>query len=289
MSNIRHIHFGQNSNEWISIDGLMLYQIGDYLCESGHEAGAQHQLFYELIYVVSGSGSWQYGAKTDPLGKGTLCFSPKGERFHLFSDGEDPLHILYLEFDLKDSAKGEWRDLVDQLSSLSCRVSSGSSDFSPHFYSLLNELLFERKYYDLFLKNTLENLMIIAYRTLAQENALPYARPNSKDGLVFDILYFINSNIRTLKQVEEVAAAFGYSYNYIARRFMQVLGQTMKDYLMERKFEVALDLLNHSEGSISEIANELSFSSLHTFSRAFRRQFGCSPKEYREQHPVSVV
>ncbi len=51
-------------------------------------------------------------------------------------------------------------------------------------------------------------------------------------------------------------------------------------FIMERRLEAARAILFHPEDhrSIGEIANDLGFESTATFSKAFNRRFGCSPR-----------
>ena len=57
---------------------------------------------------------------------------------------------------------------------------------------------------------------------------------------------------------------------------------TLKEYLMQKKLFAAAELLENSGMTVSEIADQLGFSSPHTFSLAFKRGFALSPAAYRK-------
>jgi AraC-like DNA-binding protein len=52
--------------------------------------------------------------------------------------------------------------------------------------------------------------------------------------------------------------------------------------------ELAERLVPNPRRSLTEIAENLGFSELSAFSRWFRGQFGCSPKEWRTRSQMSA-
>ena len=281
MSNISRYHFDLVYGDYTRVGDLILYQIGDLSCEAGYEVGEHEQWAHEITYVVSGKGICYCGGRKYELKKGDVHFAKKGEMHNIFSDNLNPIRFLYLGIDVVDNYKGPFRDMLDYLTDMENCVVADRFDISAYFYAVLNELLLNRSYTDIVLRNNLENLMIITYREFIKEKNKIYARQDYKDSFIYDIKYYIDCNIRSVKRMEDIAEEFGYSYNYIAREFARVTGRTMKEYVLDRKFEIAANLLLNSDKNVTDIAEELSFSSLHTFSRAFRKQFGISPKQYK--------
>lgn len=60
-------------------------------------------------------------------------------------------------------------------------------------------------------------------------------------------------------------------------------GKTVQEHVQFKRFEIAQKLLQTTDKSISQIANELGFSSAQYFTRLFTKIAGCPPNEYR--HP----
>jgi AraC-like DNA-binding protein len=56
----------------------------------------------------------------------------------------------------------------------------------------------------------------------------------------------------------------------------QPAGQLMRSLRLQR----AADLLKQKAGTVSEICYQLDFNDPAYFSRAFKKQFGCSPSEF---------
>ncbi|MGG1553980.1 helix-turn-helix domain-containing protein [Paenibacillus ferrarius] len=59
------------------------------------------------------------------------------------------------------------------------------------------------------------------------------------------------------------------------------MGQPFSDYLNMRRMSAAKELLIHTRLGIEEIAGRVGFTSLNSFSRAFKRIHGVTPTSYR--------
>lgn len=81
---------------------------------------------------------------------------------------------------------------------------------------------------------------------------------------------------------------FGYSEFYISRKFREVSGMKLQDYLRYRRLAFALKDVRDTDKGILEIAMDYGFSSNEAFTRAFKEAYGITPSEYRK-NPVPVV
>ena len=88
--------------------------------------------------------------------------------------------------------------------------------------------------------------------------------------------------------VPNLAAAAGVSVSHLSRLFHRAMGETLEGYIIRKRIELARRLLLDPAGSIAEVANACGFTDPNYFSRAFRKQTGCSPREYR-QNPAAVL
>ena len=63
----------------------------------------------------------------------------------------------------------------------------------------------------------------------------------------------------------------GYSKYYMSRKFKEISGMKLREYLRQRKLAFALKEIRDSEKSILKIALDYGFSSHEAFTRAFNR------------------
>ena len=82
--------------------------------------------------------------------------------------------------------------------------------------------------------------------------------------------------------IEEAAAAVGLNVRTLQRQ-LSAEGKTYFVLADETRAEMARQLLNESDFSLSEIAERTGYSDLSNFNRAFRRWSRVSPREFRAQ------
>ena len=94
-----------------------------------------------------------------------------------------------------------------------------------------------------------------------------------------------DSEALTLKRLSE---ELGYSEFYVSRKFKEIAGMSLKNYLHHRKLAFALKDIRDTQTGILDIALDYGFSSNEAFTRAFKKAYGVSPVKYRN-HPVPVA
>ena len=89
--------------------------------------------------------------------------------------------------------------------------------------------------------------------------------------------------------VPHLAAIAHLSASQFGRVFKSVYGETPHRYLQRRRVERAMTLLRQTDRAVTDIAWDVGFASLGTFSRTFAVIVGCSPTEFRAQHDAVHV
>lgn len=69
---------------------------------------------------------------------------------------------------------------------------------------------------------------------------------------------------------------------YISHLFSDKLKMGFNDYINSIRVSEACRRLRHTDCSVTEIASQVGFSTLRTFNRAFQKQLGMTPSEYRK-------
>jgi len=81
--------------------------------------------------------------------------------------------------------------------------------------------------------------------------------------------------------IPQLAKRCGMSARNFARAFREQLGATPRRFIEQARIDVAKRLLEASERSVDEVAEEAGFASAHSLRRALRRSVGAGPREYR--------
>jgi len=81
--------------------------------------------------------------------------------------------------------------------------------------------------------------------------------------------------------VEQLAENVNMSVSQLNRKLNALIGQPAGQLMRSLRLQRAADLLKQNAGSVSEICFNLGFNDHAYFSRAFKKQFGCSPSDYK--------
>lgn len=88
--------------------------------------------------------------------------------------------------------------------------------------------------------------------------------------------------------LDALSRELGYSPGHISRKFREISGMRLRDYLRYRRLAFALVQVRDSDRGLLDIALDHGFSSNEAFTRAFEEAYGVSPSAYRRA-PVPVV
>lgn len=112
-------------------------------------------------------------------------------------------------------------------------------------------------------------------------SALDLAPATSLDGGVASrMLSYVNENYKNDITPASISEHFGYNQSYISRFFRDSFGIGIKKYLTVLRLKNAVMLLDGGRHSITYCVLESGFGSVRSFYRAFKEEFGCTPKEY---------
>ena len=92
---------------------------------------------------------------------------------------------------------------------------------------------------------------------------------------------YIETNYSYPITVEDVAAYVGISRSHLFRSFQNYMRKSPKEFLTGYRIKQACRLLRETDLSVSAIAYSVGFENNLYFSKAFRKQKGLSPSEYR--------
>jgi AraC-like DNA-binding protein len=78
-----------------------------------------------------------------------------------------------------------------------------------------------------------------------------------------------------------VASRMPYDFGYLSDLFSKVEGITIERYFLLQRMEKVKELMSYDQLSLSEIAFETGFSSVHHLSAQFKKITGLTPSQYK--------
>ncbi|MEG0472801.1 MAG: AraC family transcriptional regulator [Solibacillus sp.] len=97
---------------------------------------------------------------------------------------------------------------------------------------------------------------------------------------VQQMIDWIEENLTGEISLEKLANDIGYSPYYCSFRFHQATGISMRRYVLLRRLYLSTEDLKNNRKAI-EIALDYDYSSQEAYSRAFKKIFGISPREFQ--------
>lgn len=224
--------------------------------------------WYGLSFCRSGELTYTHNGKSYTSKPGTAVFLPKGGTYLLtcIEPGEFPLINFQLEGEV----------MPDSL--LSIPVPDGSTWESD--YEAMEQLAKRPEQNQFALKSLL-------YRMLDQ--LLADIDRIYMPAVLYAGVKYLEENIAdaTLSN-RAIAVHAGISEVYMRQLFVKYLGQSPRQYLLQRRLDIARILLRNPNIPIGKVAESCGFSSIYHFSRAFHTAEGCSPSDYRVAHPAQL-
>jgi len=97
------------------------------------------------------------------------------------------------------------------------------------------------------------------------------------------ICEFMRNNIYSDITLKDVCSQFLLGKTQLCKIFRESIGQSPIEYYIDLKIKEAKKLIRENNYSISQISDMLRYSSIHIFSRAFKKSTGMSPSAYKKR------
>ncbi len=159
--------------------------------------------------------------------------------------------------------------LLSQVASQGGATAENLANLNRKYEELLSK---EQSYEDLCycMQFVAEGFMAAMFETKGQENV-------SVRRAIQYIAAHYAENVTLAALSEEVSL----SPNYFSTVFKQAMGKGYREYLTEIRLKEACHLLTETDQSMTDIAFAVGFSDQSTFCKAFRREYGVTPGQYR--------
>jgi len=106
--------------------------------------------------------------------------------------------------------------------------------------------------------------------------------------LVCALSKWVETHLGRVIHLEELARYSGYSLWHMQKLFKEATGISLGQYIRERRLAGAVYQLRVSEASIFDIALDFGFGSQSHFTYMFRKRFGITPYDFRQDDSLDL-
>jgi len=250
--------------------------------------------WYELEYIISGSGYIMTGGEKIPARKDTVFIRTPGMEVQ----GYLPYYSYSVIFDaFYNPDRARHYDINDDVFEPS-RITDEPLIFPPSlqvqpmsgirqlFEDIYQDYLSDEPYRMMKMKASLLEIMCKLFTLIHTEGFnygnLPSARLHSQR--INMLIEYIDSHIDHMFTMKELAEICQLSEGFLCRLFKQLMGVTPFSYISGRKIRCSRQLLIETDLPIKDISFQCGFENESYFYKVFREKTGSSPNEYRKLH-----
>ncbi|MBQ8416166.1 MAG: helix-turn-helix transcriptional regulator [Clostridia bacterium] len=251
--------------------------------------------FWELMYVDSGEVYAITNGVGTMLSQGQIIFNRPMEQHAHISNKRVPNNMLVITFTAHGSAMEFFEKKIFTLDktqktllSLFMKEAEIALGKLPDEYSNKNPLDFSHAPFGSLqlLECYLTEFLLILKRSNERIAVHPLRHGDGKapdSPMIEMITEYLKDCVRSDLSLGELCARFYIGKSRLCKMFRDHVGKSPMEYFTDLKMAEAKKLLRQGEFSVGRIADLLGFSSIHNFSRAFKKAVGFSPSEYRSQ------
>lgn len=266
---------------------LGLYQFGMEQCSPSHSYGPAARNHFLFHYIISGTGTLY---ADDSTGTTKTYHLKSGEGFLIFpnqittyiADKELPWEYVWIEF--------------DGLRAKEAMDTAGFSLDRPIFHTkkrdmsqkMEEELVYIATHSDETIFNIIGHLyLFLDYFMRATVSTVVKGSTKLQDYYIKEAITYIEQNFQNDISVVDIANRLGINRSYFGKIFKQTLKQTQQEFLINYRMIKATELLRLTKMSIGDISKAVGYENQLHFSRAFKKIYNISPREWRNINAVN--
>ncbi len=252
-----------------------------------------HHDFYEVYFLVSGDVTYTIEGRTYRVMPGNMMIISPRE-----------LHQVYIKPDMTPYERFVlWIDpkLLEQLSTEKSALAQcfniGRPDYTNLLHlnsgqrsavrSLMEDILNETEAsgygVDLMQSSLLTHLMVLVNRIAAQGSSrcddITYS-----SRVVSDVINYVNIHYSEPLSLDSLSNRFFVSKYHLSHEFNRHIGTSVYRYIQKKRLQIARQLLSQGHKP-SKVSSECGFGDYTGFYRAFKSEYGITPREFAAGQP----
>ena len=225
---------------------------------------------YYMMYVIKGSMDIQFDDYEGAICAGDLLIMRPGTIYCYSSVKGSGLNYLWLHF-TGFNAEKIIEDIAIPLNKI-CHCGNIVSVIES-WKRMCTEFIINDEHFEKTTASIFNEISIAFSRAINNKR--------EKNRLLNSITY-IHENYQQKINMEHLASMENLSLSHYRALFTQMFGESPVEYIISRRIEAAIQMLENSDKTLSEISALSGFNDVYYFGRQFKRKIGVSPGRYRK-------
>lgn len=221
-------------------------------CKPSHSFGPHIRKGYLLHYVSKGKGSFKNEKHKYSVLAGQAFLIRPGELCYYEADKNNPWEYTWIQFNGHMAKQfDDVEDVINIDSTIFEEMRLAAKSLNPEEY--------------------LAGMLFKLYAEINVHSVTPDYSAR--------VMRYININYMNSISVERISENLKLNRKYLSRIFKEKTGFTVQQYLISKRLTESKKLLKKGY-SVAESAYMTGYNDAFNFSKAFKKQFGISPKQY---------
>ncbi len=288
----------------LSVDSIISIHYFDYMSNFSFP-GESHD-FWELLCVDKGEIDALAGEERHSLKRGSIIFHQPNEFHNVITNGRSAPSLVVIAFECHSPYMDAFRNqiltvqetesaLLAQIIIEARQAFVGRLD-NPYQEELIRNTDAPGFGAEQLIRNYLEELLIHLYRRHFA-NPLPvlakYPRLGRPNETYNRIIRYMEEHISEQLTIENICKNMLISRSRLQKLFQEQHGCGVMEFFIRMKIDTAKELIRSNQLNFTQISYRLGYTSIHYFSRQFKKITYMTPSEYAssirllsENHPV---
>lgn len=255
---------------------------------SVHPIDFHYHDFHKILIFQSGAVSYHVEGRTYDLAPDDIVFVPAGAVHRPVFHNSDVYEriIIYISGNFLDTYQGESCDLslclkeAHQKQSHVLRLPSFTATKITRIIHELEYALESREYANALYQRLLFLELMVQLNRAALSDNIEYLSTTSSNGKMLHVIDYLNAHLTEDITIDFLADHFYLSRYHLMHSFKEETGYTIGNYLTTKRLLLAREQILQG-APITTVCYACGFHNYSTFSRAYRKHFGHSPREQR--------
>lgn len=268
----------------LHIGPVELVQVGRLFCKNDTVIERHTHLgWYELTIVTGGAGTVETNGVEVPVTEGDIFISLPYDTHAIYSDAVRPLKYDFFSFYPCDNEK---RAVLESLST--AIYPADKRVVNNHKIGYLVATVIEEINSDApdqieIIGNAISQIILYLIRSINGISCHSTQHVSDRDMLCFKIMNYIDTHMGLISNLSSLSDVLNYNYSYLSAVFRSQTGNTISEYYQQKRLGAARMLLIEGKLSIKKIAEIFGYSSIYSFSKAFKAKYGTAPSKLKTQ------
>ncbi|NLY17745.1 MAG: AraC family transcriptional regulator [Clostridiaceae bacterium] len=267
----------------------------DYVFE-----GEKHD-FWEFLYVDKGEVEVMADNLGYKLKQGEMIFHKPNEFHNVWANGRVAPNLIVISFECKSPSISYFNNKIINIGDSEKELLANILREARNAYSSplddpsLKKL--EKKSHQpigceqlirIYLEQLLINLIRKGSKLNVASKPSSSVKNRSDTDLVKRIINFLKENVHTSLTFDDVCRFSNLSRTNLKVLFKEKTGLGVMEYFKNLKIDESKTMIREGEYNFTEIAHRLGYSSIHYFSRHFKKVTGMTPSEYAYSVKIKI-